>query len=160
MASLTQEQKLGIVQRLACYETPSDVRDWLKEEFKIDAPLSQIARYDPFNLAGQSLSPELKAAFAQARQSFNTDRERIAIAQTNWRLKELEGLYREAKKRKAVKLAADLLKQGAMDVGGMFERLADKSNDGFVNDLPEALENAVEKVYGDSATQSSKPSAS
>src|SRR5260221_615045 len=99
MAKLTEPKKLFVVQALATFRTPTEVQKLL-DEMGIKAELNQIVRYDPTTAAGATLSQTLREAFTQARKSFIEDRDGIAIAHANWRLRELLELYRDARTSK------------------------------------------------------------
>lgn len=49
MATLNDSVKQFIVQALACYDTPQQVSDTVKEEFGQEVPRQQVALYDPTN---------------------------------------------------------------------------------------------------------------
>lgn len=121
MAALTNQQKLFVVQRLACYFSPSEVEEMFKEEFEVEITRQQIALYNPECVAGQSLSASLRAEYQRARKAFLADRESIAIAQQNFRLRELLTLYRNAK---GGVIKAKFLEQAAKETGGAYARNA------------------------------------
>ncbi|WAI82289.1 MULTISPECIES: DUF2280 domain-containing protein [Achromobacter] len=52
MARLTEVHQRFIVQELACYDSPQQVSDSVREEFGVDVPRTQVARYDPTKVAG------------------------------------------------------------------------------------------------------------
>lgn len=130
MAKFTGEQQLFVVQSLATFRTPTEVKALLKLTYGVDSELNQIVHYDPNTAAGAKLAKPLREAFAKARETFINDRESLAIAHVNWRIRELEELYRQAKEKGNRGAAAKLLEQAAMDEGGKFTNKREISGPG------------------------------
>jgi hypothetical protein len=63
MAALKEPVKMFIVQSLACFETPQQVVEAVKQEYKIEITRQQVALYDPTKVAGRNLSKKLKDLF-------------------------------------------------------------------------------------------------
>ena len=53
MPTLTKDQKIFIVQRLACFDPVGQVQKDLKTVFGVDVPHQQLSNYDPKNLGGK-----------------------------------------------------------------------------------------------------------
>jgi len=53
MATLTDAHKHFIVQALACWDSPTQVAEAVREEFGVDVPRGQVAQYDPTKVAGR-----------------------------------------------------------------------------------------------------------
>jgi len=70
MATLREPVKVFIVQSLACFETPQQVADAVKQEFKIEIDRQQVAAYDPTKATGKNLSKKLKDLFFKSRKHF------------------------------------------------------------------------------------------
>lgn len=85
MASLSDEHKQFIVERLAQFDSPTDVQKALKVHFSVDATLQQLSAYDPTTVAGKRLSEKLKQLFEQVRKAFIEDRSTIAITHASYR---------------------------------------------------------------------------
>jgi len=119
MAALTQQQKVFIVGRLACYYRPSDVRKQLKEELGVDATLQQISFYDPGTAQGnRELSAELRQVFQETRDLFLRDVTRIPIANKAVRLRMLDDMARDNARNP--RLVKELIEQAAKEDGGAF----------------------------------------
>lgn len=118
MATLNEQQKRFVVTRLACFYSPSEVRDLAKEELGLSLELGQVSSYDPTTVLGGRLSKELKSLFEETRREFQGNIQAIPIANQSYRLRELQRLYRNTGKNSV--LGAQLLEQAAKEAGGMF----------------------------------------
>lgn len=118
MAALTREQKGFIVERLAMFDTPQQVADAVKEEFKVEITRQGVQFYDP--TVGPRPGKEWIARFEATRAAFLTGKASLAITHRAWRQRELEDMARRAKKNRNYKLAAELLEQAAKEDGEMF----------------------------------------
>lgn len=116
---LTTEQKMLVIQRLACWRTPTEVATELKATFGIDVPLTTIVYYDP-DTAGTDLSKEFRELFKQLRSAYVQDTTNIAISHRRKRIEELYDLYATDKKRGATALAANHLAQIAKEMGDVY----------------------------------------
>ena len=63
MAALSDPVKLALVQALACYDTPSQEAELVKQEFGIEVRRQQVATYDPTKGAGRNQSKKLVDIF-------------------------------------------------------------------------------------------------
>src|SRR5687768_10633481 len=115
MAALKSEHKALIVQRLATFVAPAEIVAELRD-FGVVVPFSQIAYYDP-TIAGSDLAKRWKHLHTTTRVAFLRETAPIAIAHRNYRLRELDSLYRLAKARKNYPMAAGLLEQAAKEMG-------------------------------------------
>lgn len=120
MAALKSHVKLFIVQRLAWFDTPTEVAEAVKEEFRIVIDRAHIAQYDPTNHSGRELGAKLKQQFYEFREKFIDDLYSIPTANRAVRVRELEKLYRRATKAGNLAMAKDLLEQIAKEEGGFF----------------------------------------
>lgn len=120
MATLREPVKVFIVQSLACFETPQQVADAVKQEFKIEIDRQQVAAYDPTKATGKNLSKKLKDLFFKSRKHFRENVEDIAIANKAFRLRELQKMYEDAGRNKRVK--QNLLKQAFQETDGRVTR--------------------------------------
>ena len=93
MATLREPVKIFIVQSLACFETPQQVADTVKQEFKIEISRQQVALYDPTKYTGRNLSKKLKDLFEKTRKDFRTNVYDIPLANKAVRLNELQKMY-------------------------------------------------------------------
>jgi hypothetical protein len=73
MAKLTAEQKVFIVQRLACFDTPSQVAKAIQEELGVTVSPQSCEGYDPTKVTGANLSQRLRDLFEATRKQFLED---------------------------------------------------------------------------------------
>lgn len=123
MAALKEPIKIFIVQSLACFETPQQVADTVKQEFKIEVSRQQVSLYDPTKYVGRNLSKKLKDLFEQTRRDFKTNIYDIPLANKAVRLKELQKMYGEWGKNKIMK--QNLIKQIKDEMHGHDNQLLD-----------------------------------
>lgn len=120
MATLNDAVKRFIVQALACYDTPTQVAEAVKEEFGIDVPRSQVGAYDPTKVGGKDLSKKWSDIFHETRERFRREVAEIPIADQAYRLRQLGRLFDRTAKSGNTALAAQLLEQAAKESGGSF----------------------------------------
>jgi len=118
MAALKEPVKIFIVQALACRDTPQEVAELVKQEFKISIERSQIAAYDPTKVSGKNLSKKFVDLFNETRKKFDEGLVDIPIANKHFRLRQYDKLL--AKNSKNAVMALNILKQAAQDLGGQF----------------------------------------
>ena len=118
MATLKEPVKIFIVQALACRDTPQEVAEAVKQEFKIELDRRQCASYDPTKPAGQNLSKKFVQLFNETREKFDAGLIDIPIANKHFRLKQYQKqLERNAKN---TVMSLKILEQAAKDIGGQF----------------------------------------
>ena len=120
MAVLTEDVKLAIVRALACFDTPSQAADLVKQEFGVEVRRQQVAAYDPTKPAGRNLSQKLRAIFEVTREAFLEDVASIPITQQAYRMRVLQRLLVRAESRDNTAMVAQLLEQAAKEMGGAF----------------------------------------
>lgn len=120
MAQLTEPMKLFMVQALACYDTPSQVAQAVKEEFGVVVTRQQVARYDASKATAKDLSRKLRDVFAATREKFLADVSEIPIAQQAYRLRVLQRALTKVESQGNVAMVAQVLEQAAKESGGMF----------------------------------------
>lgn len=150
MAKLNEEVQRFIVQALACYDTPTQVAEAVKEEFGLEVTRQQVAVYDPEKHAGRNLSKKWRDLFVSTREQFRKEVAEIPIADQAFRLRQLHRMVQEAMKRKNVVLAASLLEQAAKETGGMFTNKRELSgpNGGPIPMTPTTIELVAPDVQG------------
>lgn len=118
--SLPKAVRRFIVEAFACFQTPSEIAEMVKERFDIAIVRSSVAHYDPEH--SPKVAKEWRALHAATRARFLEDASRIAIAHQPFRLQELERIYRHAMNGKAknLPLALQTLEQAAKERGGSF----------------------------------------
>jgi hypothetical protein len=120
MATLTDTHKRFIVQALACWDSPTEVSEALRDQFGIDAARTQVAQYDPTKAAGQKLARKWVDLFEATRQRFREEVAEIPIADQAFRLRALGKIYERHLSRGNVVGAAAVLEQAAKEAGGAF----------------------------------------
>ena len=117
MSELTDEIKREIVLALARFDTPTEVAKRVREEFGVEVDSRQVGAYDPTRTYFEA-GEKWREIFDAARKAYIEDVSAVPIANQGFRLNELNRLYAEALKAKNRKLAADLMRQAAEEVGG------------------------------------------
>ena len=120
MAALRAEVKAFIIQRLACFESPSVVVEAVKQEFGIEVTRMTVAINDPTKASGVNLAKKWREMFAQSRAKFLDDTSTIPIANKAVRLNMLQRMADRAENSKNAVLAASLLEQAAKEVGDAY----------------------------------------
>lgn len=141
MAKLSEAEKRFIVQALACYDTPTQVVEAVKEEFGTVIERSHVAQYDPSKASGRDVAKKWRDLFEDTRARFRKEISEIPIADQAYRLRQLQRLAQEAMKRKNIVLAASLLEQAAKESGGMFTNKRELSgpNGGPIPTMPTTI---------------------
>lgn len=130
MAKLSEEHKVFVVQRLAMFDTPSQVVEAVKEEYGIEIPRQQVQSYDP--TVGPKPAKKWIALFEATRESFLDSASQIPIANRSVRLRRLERMAVAAEGRKNYALAAQLLEQAAKEVGEAYTNTRNIKHSGGV----------------------------
>lgn len=117
---LEADAKIYIVQRLACFDSPSQVAKAIKEDMGLDVSPQACEGYDPTKVCGSGLSQKLREVFEQTRQKFLNDTTQIAVSHRAFRLRALERMAKRAEEKGNMVLAASLLEQAAKECGGSY----------------------------------------
>ncbi|MNE32967.1 hypothetical protein D3C80_1266060 [compost metagenome] len=128
MAALKDPVKIFIVQSLACFETPQQVVEAVKQDYKIEITRQQVALYDPTKVAGRNLSKKLKDLFERTRKDFRENIEDIPIANKAFRLREIQKMYDDSGRNKKTKQV--LLKQAFQETDGRVTKQEITGKDG------------------------------
>jgi hypothetical protein len=121
MAKLDDTVRAFIVKALACYDTPTQVADAVREEFGLTLTRMQVQAYDPTKAQGKKgIAKKWRDLFDATRKRFLENVSEIPIANQATRLRTLDRLLRLAEKRSNALLAAQLLEQAAKEVGGAY----------------------------------------
>lgn len=153
MAALKEPVKIFIVQSLACFETPQQVADAVKQEYGIDVSRSQCQTYDPTKYSGRNLSKKLKDLFERTRTDFRENVEDIAIANKAFRLRELQKMYDDTRGNKKAKQT--LLKQAFQETDGRTTKQEITGTDGgplqsenttYVTATPEVIKQVLDEL--------------
>lgn len=120
MATLTDGVKRYIVQALACFDTPTQVAEAVKEEFGLQVHRSQVAQYDPTKIAGSKLADKWRVLFQDTRARFREETAEIPIANRAYRLRAMNRFVERAETMKNIGLAMQILEQAAKEVGDVY----------------------------------------
>lgn len=120
MAALKNEVKGFIVQALACFDTPSQVVQAVKEEFGIEISRQLCESHDPTKRAGLTLAKKWQVLFHDTRKRFREETANIPIANRAFRLRALGRMAEKAENSKNMALTAQLLEQAAKEVGDVY----------------------------------------
>ncbi|MEW5697661.1 MULTISPECIES: DUF2280 domain-containing protein [Pseudomonas] len=120
MAALKNEVKIFIVQALACFDTPSQVSQAVKQEFDIDVTRQQVEQHDPTKRAGSHLAAKWQTLFNDTRKRFREQTAEIPIANRAHRLRTLGRMAEKAESSKNMALTAQLLEQAAKETGDIY----------------------------------------
>lgn len=127
MATLREPVKIFIVQSLACFETPQQVVESVKQKFNLEITRQQAALYDPTKATGKNLSKKLTDLFHRTRTDFKDNFESIPIANKVFHFKELQSIYDDYSRNKVMrakilKQAQSLIQMGSGVQGGLSEK--------------------------------------
>ena len=120
MAALKDEVKRFIVQALACFDTPTQVVQAVKETFGVEVSRQQCEQYDPTKHAGRELGVKWKAVFEETRKRFREETAEIPIANRAFRLRAMNRFVERAETMKNIGLAMQILEQAAKEVGDVY----------------------------------------
>lgn len=151
MATLKEPVKIFIVQSLACRDTPQEVADAVKQEFKIEIERQQVAAYDPTKSRGKDLSKKFVELFHKTRADFDKGLIDIPIANKHYRLKQYQKQLEKNAKNTVMSLK--ILEQAAKDCGGQFtnkQEITGKDGQPFqtttVHATQEQVDEAIKKA--------------
>jgi hypothetical protein len=120
MAALKDEVKRFVVQALACFDTPTQVVQAVKETFGVEVSRQQCEQYDPTKHAGRDLGVKWKAVFEDTRKRFREETAEIPIANRAFRLRAMNRFVERAETMKNIGLAMQILEQAAKEVGDVY----------------------------------------
>ena len=131
MAILKNEVKSFIVQALACFDTPSQVVETVKNEFGVVVTRQQVETHDPTKAAGKGLAVKWATLFHDTRKRFRDETADIPIANRAFRLRAMNRFVEKAETMKNIGLAMQILEQAAKEAGDMYVNRSrkDKSDD-------------------------------
>lgn len=159
MAELTNKLKLEVVLRLARFEKAADVARWLKADYGLDCPISQLVQYDASKPAFTA-SDKYRQVFEAGRKAFLHDVAVVPAAQQAYRLNMLQRGVESAASKGNWPLVAQLLEQAAKEVGGAYTNI--RVNVGDFGNLSAAerrqqLAGVIDRVFGREEGQAPAP---
>jgi hypothetical protein len=120
VASLTEAEKVEIVTRLACFESPADVRADFAERGRV-LTASQLAYYDPTNARAANLATKWRTLFETTRAAYVSDVSSVAVAHRAHRLRRIGDAAERFARMGNVRGELDALEQAAKEMGGAYE---------------------------------------
>jgi hypothetical protein len=120
MAALKNEVKSFIVQALACFDTPSQVAEAVKNEFGVALPRQQVESHDPTKACSKGLAAKWQTLFHDTRKRFREETADIPIANRAYRLRAMNRFVERAEGMKNIGLAMQILEQAAKEVGDVY----------------------------------------
>lgn len=117
---LTFIQKRFLVQRLACFDTPTAAAKAFKVEFGFEVKLPRVAFYNASTKSGAALAEDLKAIFAATRAEFLDDLDSIPITHKAVRLRHLNRQLEHFADKNAAPIVLGILEAAAKECGDAF----------------------------------------
>ncbi len=140
MAALKDEVKAFIVQALACFDTPSQVCQAVKEQYGIEVSRQLCERYDPTKYSGRDLGQKWKTFFEECRTRFREETVDIPIANRAFRLRAMNRFVERAESMKNIGLAMQILEQAAKETGDIYVNRARKEEAGDEPVIPTRIQ--------------------
>jgi hypothetical protein len=120
MAALKNEVKSFIVQALACFDTPSQVVEAVKNEFGEVLTRQQVESHDPTKACSKGLAVKWQTLFHDTRKRFREQTAEIPIANRAYRLRALGRMAEKAETMKNMALATQIIEQAAKETGDVY----------------------------------------
>lgn len=131
MAKLPDEIKRFIVERNACFRTPTQVVDDVKEQFQIVIDRRQVEEYDPEKRTKKrTLAKKWCAIHGATRTRFLAECGRQPIADQRIRMRMLQRILELEEQRKNTVGMRQTLEQAAKEAGGAFTNKREVSGEG------------------------------
>jgi hypothetical protein len=162
VAALTEEQKAFVVRELACYRSPQEVADLVNQEFGIAVTREQMRNYHPesaHNSQASKVAEKWRVLFETTRAAFKTGAADEALTIKAYRARELGELYRRAKKKNLLPLAADLLGKAELWFGGGGGGEVDEGAASSPGETPEQAERYLSQAIGAENVRAARPKA-
>ena len=140
MAALKDEVKAFIVQALACFDTPSQVCQAVKEQYGIEVSRQLCERYDPTKYSGRDLGQKWKTFFEECRKRFREETVDIPIANRAFRLRAMNRFVEKAETMKNIGLAMQILEQAAKETGDIYVNRTRKEEAGDEPVIPTRIQ--------------------
>ena len=118
MNTLSPDIKIFVIKCLARFMTIPETVEAVREQFGLEVRRDCVRHYDP--AYEDHLARKWQKIFHDERERFIHETSALAASHQNFRLRELELLYRQAKESGDIKLAASLIAQMAREMGAIF----------------------------------------
>jgi hypothetical protein len=122
MAKLKDVHKVFITSSLACYYSPTKVKELVQETFDLDISTSQIVYYNPETNRSGDLSEKWVRLYYDTRRQFVEGNVDIPITHKRYRLQTLQQTLEQFRTMKNLYGILQTLEQAAKEVGGMYEQ--------------------------------------
>lgn len=135
MARLTEVQKTFVVERLACFRTPTEVVGLVKEIFGVAVSRQQVQVYDP-TVPSTRTPKKWGALFEATRKAYLKAKAEVGIASERWRMERRQVLYERAEsmgKHGNIPLCLQILEQAEKAEGGAYTNRHKVNHSGQVN---------------------------
>lgn len=142
MAALSPEVKAFIVQALACFDTPTQIAEQVKQEFGLTITIQQVSSYDPTKAIAKNLGQKWIDLFNATRSRFQTEISDIPIANKAYRLRMLNRMATKAETMRNLALTASLVEQAAKECGDAYtnrQKVEHTSPDGSMTPRPTTI---------------------
>lgn len=117
---LQNEHRAFIVQRVACYDSPREVADAVKEEYGIEITPQAVEVYDPTKRAGRGVAKTWRELFETTRAAFLKNvTDHVPEANKAVRIRMLANSARALKARGNHLGAAEMLERIAKELGNV-----------------------------------------
>lgn len=143
MAALSPEVKAFIVQALACFDTPTQIAEQVKQEFGLTITIQQVSSYDPTKAIAKNLGQKWIDLFNATRSRFQTEISDIPIANKAYRLRMLNRMATKAETMRNLALTASLVEQAAKECGDAYtnrQKIEHTSPDGSMTPKPTTIQ--------------------
>ncbi|QZP18736.1 DUF2280 domain-containing protein [Pseudomonas sp. DR208] len=140
MTVLKNEVKGFIVQALACFDTPSQVVEAVKNEYGVVVSRQQVETHDPTKSAGKGLAVKWVTLFNDTRKRFREETAEIPIANRAFRLRAMNRFVEKAESMKNIGLAMQILEQAAKETGDIYVNRAKKEEVGDEPVIPTRIQ--------------------
>jgi len=131
MASLPGHVSAYIVAALACFDTPEQVANAVKQRYGLVLTRQRIEAWHPERRAGAKLGTRWRTMFYETRARLLAELDDIPIACQAYRLRMLDRVATQAEAMGNLLLAARIIEQAAREVGDV--RLSDVRRTGKEN---------------------------
>ncbi|MEQ9131085.1 MAG: DUF2280 domain-containing protein [Salinisphaeraceae bacterium] len=117
---LKDEHRHFVVQRLACFDTPKEVAEALRDEHGVEISPQSVEAYDPNKRAGRDLAQKWRDLFEKTRADFQDNLEKyVPEASKVVRVRHLAHAARAFKGRGNYVGMADMMERIAKEVGNV-----------------------------------------
>lgn len=145
---MTDEIIAFIVRRYAIYDSTTEIRKAVEEEFGVKLSSESVRRY---NIDTQGVRSKVQKRwidlFDETRDHFQKGLDDVGIVWKPYRLKRLDEMERVARAQGNYSLARELLEQAAKETGGMYDKGSPISLSLLQRQIDELARVVVEEVH-------------